>query len=55
MQSLIETHEPSPGEADIDVLVAADVSEKQIEEAFEGDEEVDALLETHGVGNASTA
>ncbi|GAA5838434.1 hypothetical protein JCM5353_001800, partial [Sporobolomyces roseus] len=55
VQSLIETHEPSPGEADIDVLVAADVSEKQIEEAFEGDEEVDALLETHGVGNASTA
>ena len=50
MKALIKTHKAQRGELDVDALIVADEKENRIEDAFEEDEEVEDLLETHGVG-----
>jgi len=50
MKALIRTHKAQRGELDVDALIVADEKENRIEDAFEEDEEVEDLLETHGVG-----
>jgi len=50
VDALVDIHEPSPNQSDIDALTVADEKENRIEDAFEEDEEVEDLLETHGVG-----
>ena len=50
MKALIRTHKAQRGELDVDALIVADEKENRIEDAFEEDEEVEHLLETHGVG-----
>lgn len=50
MKALIRTHKAQRGELDVDALIVADEKENRIEDASEEDEEVEDLLETHGVG-----
>lgn len=50
MKALIKTHNAQRGELDVDALIVADEKENRIEDASEEDEEVEDLLETHGVG-----